>query len=678
MRLQVHIGAECIVIACDENDTIDSVAKRTIAKLAKLKPQLLSSASVKAGYKEIRRTIGNSLLDPDDTVSSLLRDGDFIIITMKSEETEVENDKIMLQMNEKLDQQTKKRIRFEFDEVIPGQVKPTEVLVLDGNSLTTSDLVKCEQGKCIIKISLDAEERIRKSRALLEKIVREHSPVYGVSTGFGTFANVRIPDDKLKQLQLNLIRSHASGYGKPLAPSRTRMLLALRINVLAKGYSGISLPNVEKLVAAFNAFCVSYVPEQGSVGASGDLCPLAHLALGMLGEGKMWSPSTGWDDASIVLEKNNLEKMDLGPKEGLALINGTQLIASIGSLALERADQIAKQADVIAALSLDVLKGTTRAFDADIHNIRPHKGQMATALRLRSLLHSEANPSQIAESHRNCGKVQDAYTMRCVPQVHGIVHDTVDFVRSILNVELNSATDNPLVFADRQEIISGGNFHGEYPAKALDYLAIAVHELAQMSERRLERLINHELSGLPTFLIRNGGLNSGFMVAQLCSASLVSENKVLCHPSSADSIPTSCSQEDHVSMGAYAARKALTVVEHVEAVLAIELLAACQGMEFLKPLMSTAPLNKVYNLVRSVSSAVNVDRSLHPDIEAVTELLRQGKVWEVVEPHMMTMSDMEDLDPDALRHCLKTPTGIMIDDSEDECNGDEKPTYERR
>ncbi|VDM49082.1 unnamed protein product [Toxocara canis] len=504
----------------------------------------------------------------------------------------------------------------------------------------------------------------------MERIIfLDFAAVYGVSTGFGTFANVRIPEDKLKQLQLNLIRSHASGYGKPLQPSHVRMLLALRINVLAKGYSGISLPNIKKLIAAFNAFCVSYVPEQGSVGASGDLCPLAHLALGLLGEGKMWSPLTGWDDASIVLKKNKLEKMDLGPKEGLALINGTQMIASIGALALERADQIAKQADVIAALSLDVLKGTTKAYDAgslttDVHSIRPHKGQMATALRLRSLLHSEANPSQIAESHRSCGKVQDAYTLRCVPQVHGIVHDTIEFVRSILDVELNSATDNPLVFADRQEIISGGNFHGEYPAKALDYLAIAVHELAQMSERRLERLINHELSGLPTFLTRDGGLNSGFMVVQLCSASLVSENKVLCHPSSADSIPTSCSQEDHVSMGAYAARKALTVVEHVEAVLAMELLAACQGMEFLKPLMSTAPLNKVYNLVRSVSPPVDVDRSLQPDIEKVTELLRQGKVWEVVEPHMVTMEAMEDLDPDALRQYLKTPTGIMIDDSE--------------
>ncbi|ETN74932.1 phenylalanine and histidine ammonia-lyase [Necator americanus] len=506
----------------------------------------------------------------------------------------------------------------------------------------------------------------------------------------------------------------------------------------------------------FTAFCVSYVPQQGTVGCSGDLAPLAHLALGLLGEGKMWSPSTGWEKADIVLKKNNLKTLELGPKEGLALINGTQMVTALGAYTLERAYNIARQADVIAALSLDVLKGTTRAYDPDIHKIRPHKGQNLSALRLRSLLHSDANPSQIAESHRNCNKVQDAYTLRCVPQVHGIVHDTIEFVREIITTEMNSATDNPLVFADREEIISGGNFHGEYPAKALDYLAIAVHELAQMSERRLERLVNnhlsglptfltpngglnsgfmtvqlcaaslatdnplvfadreeiisggnfhgeypakaldylaiavHELaqmserrlerlvnnhlSGLPTFLTPNGGLNSGFMTVQLCAASLVSENKVLCHPSSVDSIPTSCNQEDHVSMGGFAARKALTVVEHVEAVLAMELLAACQGIEFLKPLVSTAPLNKVYQLVRSVSAPLTQDRFLHPDIEAVIQLLRENKVWECVQPHLKTLREMEELDPDALRIDAKTPTGIVmserLDSPENSCSDD--------
>uniref|UniRef100_A0A183BYB6 Histidine ammonia-lyase n=1 Tax=Globodera pallida TaxID=36090 RepID=A0A183BYB6_GLOPA len=450
---------------------------------------------------------------------------------------------------------------------------------------------------------------------------------------------------ELKQLQLNLIRSHATGHGEPLDPATARMLLALRINVLAKGHSGISLENVEKLVKAFNAFCVSYVPEQGTVGCSGDLCPLAHLALGLIGEGRMWSPRTGWADAAEVLAINSLEPMALGFKEGLALINGTQLVSALGSLAVVRAENIAKQADVIAALTLDVLKGTTRAFDAR---------------RLRALLHSDLNRSEIAESHRNCGKVQDAYTLRCVPQVHGVVHDTIEFVKSVLETEINSATDNPLVFAEIEEVISGGNFHGEYPAKVLDYLAIAVHELAQMSERRLERLLNHELSGLPTFLTRNGGLNSGLMTVQLCAASLVSENKVLCHPSSADSIPTSCNQEDHVSMGGFSARKALKVVEHTEAVVAMELMAACQGMEFLKPLKSTDALQKVYDLVRTVAPALEQDRFMQPEIQKVIGLVRSNRVWKVVEQHLERMGRMESNIPTLLRQEAESPTAAVL------------------
>jgi histidine ammonia-lyase len=384
---------------------------------------------------------------------------------------------------------------------------------------------------------------------------------------------------------------------------------------------------------------------------------LAHLALGLLGEGEMWSPKTGWAPAAEVLAENGLEKMVLGPKEGLALINGTQMVSALGSLALRRAENIAKQADVIAALTLDVLKGTSRAYDANIHRVRPHKGQIAVARRLRALLHCDRNRSEIAESHRHCGKVQDAYTLRCVPQVHGIVHDTLDFCRGILTTEINSATDNPLIFPEQEEIISGGNFHGEYPAKVLDYLAIAVHELAQISERRLERLVNHELSGLPTFLTKHGGLNSGFMTVQLCAASLVSENKVLCHPSSADSIPTSCNQEDHVSMGGFSARKALKIVEHTEAVLAMELLAACQGMEFLKPMKSTETLQKVYDLVRSVSPALEEDRYMHPEIQRVIELVRLNKIWETVEPHLTRMEELESGQPDLLRQEAESPTG---------------------
>jgi histidine ammonia-lyase len=354
------------------------------------------------------------------------------------------------------------------DRIVEGK----RVLTLDGYSLSVKDLVDCHDGHCRLELSPLARERIIKARKFLEQIAGEHKIVYGITTGFGTFANVTICPADIRQLQLNLIRSHATGYGDPLSPEKARMLLALRINVLAKGHSGISLQNVEKLIAAFNAFAVSFVPEQGTVGCSGDLCPLAHLALGLLGEGKMWSPKTGWAPAAEVLIENNLEKLDLGPKEGLALINGTQMVSSLGALAVYRAEKIAKQADVIAALTLDVLKGTTRAYDAKIHRVRPHQGQNDVARRLRALLHSDLNPSEIAESHRNCGKVQDAYTLRCVPQVHGVVHETIEFCKGIITKELNSATDNPLIFPDQEEIISGGNFHGEYPAKAMDFLAI--------------------------------------------------------------------------------------------------------------------------------------------------------------------------------------------------------------
>ncbi|XP_060699262.1 histidine ammonia-lyase isoform X3 [Hemiscyllium ocellatum] len=391
---------------------------------------------------------------------------------------------------------------------------------------------------------------------------------------------------------------------------------------------------LENIVKENKASCLSYVPEKGTVGASGDLAPLAHLALGLIGEGKMWSPKSGWADAKYVLQAHGLKPVSLKPKEGLALINGTQMITSLGAEAVERATAIARQADIIAALTLEVLKGTTRAFDSDIHKLRPHPGQMEVAFRFRSLLGSDHHPSEIAESHRFCDRVQDAYTLRCCPQVHGVVNDTIAFVKTIIETEINSATDNPMVFAERGETISGGNFHGEYPAKALDYLAISVHELAAISERRIERLCNPSLSELPAFLVNEGGLNSGFMIAHCTAAALVSENKVLCHPSSVDSLSTSAATEDHVSMGGWAARKALRVIEHVEQVLAIELLAACQGIEFLRPLKTTTPLEKVYDLVRTLVRPWIKDRFMAPDIDIVHRLLVEQKVWEVAHPYI--------------------------------------------
>ncbi|XP_034169257.2 histidine ammonia-lyase [Pangasianodon hypophthalmus] len=531
--------------------------------------------------------------------------------------------------------------------------KQDEYISLDGNSLTTADLVSLGKGLYKIKLSAEAEERVIRAKDVIEKIISEKQVVYGVNTGFGKFARTVVGKDQLKELQENLIRSHSAGVGPPLSPERTRMLLALRINVLAKGYSGISLETLHKMVAAFNASCLSWVPEQGTVGASGDLAPLAHLALGLMGEGRMWSPQTGWTDATTVLEGHGLTPISLKPKEGLSLINGTQMISSLGAEAVERAEAITRQADVIAALTLETLKGTNKAFDFDVHAVRPHPGQILVAQRFRSLLHSDFFPSEITDEN-SYSRVQDAYTLRCCPQVHGVTNDTIAFVKKILNTELNSATDNPLVFSERGITISGGNFHGEYPAKALDFLAIGVHELASISERRIERLCNPSLSNLPAFLVKEGGLNSGFMVAHCTAAALVSENKVLCHPASVDSLSTSAATEDHVSMGGWAARKALKVVEHVEQVLAIELLAACQALEFHRPLKTTAPLEKVYELLRSVVRPWDKDRVMSCDIKTAHQLLLEEKVWKAVLPFMDQYKEIDH------QHLTSPPAHIHV------------------
>uniref|UniRef100_A0A8C8CLC9 Histidine ammonia-lyase n=1 Tax=Oncorhynchus tshawytscha TaxID=74940 RepID=A0A8C8CLC9_ONCTS len=593
-RYTVHIRDEWLAVPCrDPTYTIQWLGYEALKRYTKNKPDNGGIDAVKDIRFVARRCQGQGLLDGDDTIEDVLEDNDFVEIVHKQH-------------------------------ALPS----LQNLFLDGNSLTSTDLVNLGRGLYKIKI-LDIYIYI-----YIYLFIFPFWVVYGITTGFGKFARTVIPVHKLKELQENLVRSHSAGVGNPLSPERTRMLLALRINVLAKGYSGISLETLHRMIQAFNASCLSFVPEKGTVGASGDLAPLSHLALGLMGEGKMWSPKSGWADAKYVLEAHGLKPISLKPKEGLALINGTQMITSLGAEAVERAQAIARQADIIAAITLEVLKGTSKAFDSDIHALRPHPGQIEVAMRFRALLDSDHHPSEIAESHRFCDRVQDAYTMRCCPQVHGIVNDTIDFTQKIINTEINSATDNPMVFAERGETISGGNFHGEYPAKALDFLAIGVHELAAISERRIERLCNPSLSELPAFLVNEGGLNSGFMIAHCTAASLVSENKVLCHPSSVDSLSTSAATEDHVSMGGWAARKALRVVEHVEQVLAIELLAACQGIEFLRPLRTTTPLEKVYDLVRSVVKPWIKDRFMSPDIEAVHRLLLDQKVWNVAQPYI--------------------------------------------
>ncbi|XP_061207225.1 histidine ammonia-lyase isoform X2 [Neopsephotus bourkii] len=586
-RYTVHVRGEWLAVPCQNGtSTVGWLGKEAVRRYIKNKPDNGGFSSVEEVKFYVRRCKGLGLLDLEDTVEDALEDNEFVEVVI---EGDIMSPDFIPSQPEGVHLYSKYR-------------EPEQYIFLDGNSLTTEDLVNLGKGLYKIKLTPEAEAKVKESREVIERIVKEQTVVYGITTGFGKFARTVIPNSKLRELQVNLVRSHSAGVGKPLSPERSRMLLALRINVLAKGYSGISLETLQQVIEAFNASCLPYIPEKGTVGASGDLAPLSHLALGLIGEGKMWSPKSGWADAKYVLEAHGLRPITLKPKEGLALINGTQMITSLGCEAVERAGAIARQADIIAALTLEVLKGTTRAFDT--------------------------------ESHRFCDRVQDAYTMRCCPQVHGVVNDTIAFVKDIMMTEINSATDNPMVFAKRAETISGGNFHGEYPAKALDYLAIGVHELAAISERRIERLCNPSLSELPAFLVTEGGLNSGFMIAHCTAAALVSENKALCHPSSVDSLSTSAATEDHVSMGGWAARKALRVIEHVEQVLAIELLAACQGIEFLRPLRTTTPLEKVYDLVRSVVRPWIKDRFMAPDIEAAHRLLVEQQVWEVAEPYI--------------------------------------------
>ncbi|XP_076158889.1 histidine ammonia-lyase-like [Alosa pseudoharengus] len=600
LRVSVNVKGEWVALMCGES-------------LLKLGQDAIARRGAAQGKFKLRRCSDGAPLNLDEPIKNALRNNDFVDLVMEGDCWSYPTLPL-------------------FSAAQTTWKEPTQYIALDGESLTTEDLVRLGKGLLKIKLTEEAEKKVCDSRAVIDLIVKENRVVYGISTGFGKFAQTTVSSDQLKELQDNLVRSHSAGVGAPLTPERTRMLLALRINVLAKGYSGVSMETLQGIVAAFNASCLSWVPEKGTVGACGDLAPLAHLTLGLMGEGLMWSPQSGWADAKAVLLGHGLTPIILKPKEGLALINGTQMISSLGSEALERAQAIARQADIVAALTLEALKGTNKAFDKDLHAAKPQPGQMEVAFRMRSVLPSSVHTSEITGGSYD--RVQDAYTLRCCPQVHGIANDTIAFVKKILTTELNSATDNPLVFAERGITISGGNFHGEYPAKALDYLAIGVHELACISERRIERLCNPSLSELPAFLVNEGGLNSGFMIAHCTAAALVSENKGLCHPASVDSLSTSAATEDHVSMGGWAARKALRVVEHVEQVLAIELLAACQALEFRLPLKTTPPLEEVRKLVRSVVRPWDKDRVMSPDIEAAHKLLLEEKVWAAVRPYM--------------------------------------------
>ncbi len=494
-------------------------------------------------------------------------------------------------------------------------------LLLDGRRLDLPALEAIARRRAPVALAPAAREAVLASRRVVEDAIQAGEVVYGVNTGFGNFSSVVIPRERLGELQLNLVRSHSAGVGPALEEAETRAMMALRANVLAKGMSGVRVETLELLLEMLNRGVHPLIPSQGSVGASGDLAPLAHLALALVGEGRVRFAG-GERLAAEALREAGLRPARLEAKEGLALINGTQLMTAVTALALAESQRLLRTADVAGALTLDALKGTDVAFDPRIHAARPHPGQGASARNLRRLLEGSA----IRESHRDCGKVQDAYSLRCMPQVHGAARDALAFVGSTLAIEMNAATDNPMVFADTGELLSGGNFHGEPVAIAADLLAIAVAEVGAISERRVERLVNPALSGLPAFLTKDGGLQSGLMLVQVTAAALASENKALAHPASVDSIPTSANKEDHVSMGVTAARKAAFVVANVRRILAIELVAACQALEFLKPLLTSPPLQAAYASIREGVPAYERDRTLAVEIESLSERVAKGEV----------------------------------------------------
>jgi len=496
---------------------------------------------------------------------------------------------------------------------------------LTGEDLTLEDVWDVAFHGAEARLTDPARARMRAARALLESIHGEHT--YGVNTGFGRFVSAHIPDELAEELQLRLLRSHACGVGDPYPDEVVRTAMLLRANALAKGYSGARVETVELLVACLNRGVLPVVPSRGSVGASGDLAPLAHLALPLVGEGEASVEGERLDGAAA-LRRVGLEPIRLASKEGLSLVNGTQFMTAMAALGLVRARHLAGTADLACALSLEALQGSRTSFQPSIHRSRPLKGQQEAAANVWRLLEGSA----IIESHRWCDKVQDAYSLRCAPQVHGACRDLLDYVESTVAVELNAATDNPLVLLEEGQIVSNGNFHGQPLAFALDALAMAVAELASISERRVERLVNPSLSdGLPPFLVEEGGLNSGFMIPQYVAAALVSENKVLAHPASVDSIPTSAGQEDHVSMGNAAGLKALRVLDNTERTLAIELLAGTQAVEFLAPLRPGNGVCAVHDFVRSLSARLDEDRSLSSDIERVAAAIRSGEILAPVQ-----------------------------------------------
>ncbi len=507
-------------------------------------------------------------------------------------------------------------------------------LHISGNDLTLETVREVALERRPVLLASDARERVNAARAVVDNLVANDQVSYAITTGVGKLSDVRIAGDQIRELQVNLVRSHAVGVGEPLCIPETRAMILLRANSLAKGYSGVRAIVVDTLCELLTRGVTPWVPSQGSVGASGDLAPLAHLALLLIGEGECHDGKGGRIPGGDALKAAAIKPVVLEAKEAVSLINGTQAMLAVGTLALLAAETLVDSADVIGAMACDALKGTDAAFDERIHKARPHRGQIATAANLRKLLEGSA----IRASHRDCGRVQDAYSLRCIPQVHGAVRDTLAHCRSVFETETNSAVDNPLVFRNfdprgpksqdsHADVISGGNFHGEPIAFALDFLGIALSALAGISERRLERMVNPALSeGLPPFLAPGAGLNSGFMMPQVTAAALVSENKVLAHPASVDSITTSGNKEDYVSMGMAAAIKLKKIVENTRNTLAIEAMAAAQALDLLAPLKTSKRLQQAHEAIRAVSPKLEKDRVMYPDFVRIAEVIASGTI----------------------------------------------------
>lgn len=499
------------------------------------------------------------------------------------------------------------------------------MLKLSGHDLLAHEVIRAIREKDIIGLNLEQLTKVQRAREFVEGLATGLTPVYGINTGFGKLAESSICSSDLADLQRNLILSHSCGVGSPLKTEIVKAMMILRANALMKGFSGIRVEVVELLVELVNREVIPYIPAQGSVGASGDLVPLAHMSATLIGEGRAFYQGQLMS-SSEALAKAGLQPVCLQAKEGLALINGTQAMTAQGVSALYDGKIALKTADIAGALTMEALLGIPHSLDARIHEVRPHQGQIATAANLRRIL--EESELVFGQEH---DRIQDAYSLRCIPQVHGASKDAYSYVEQVINTEINSVTDNPILFAEDGQVISAGNFHGQPVALALDFYGIALAEIGNISERRVERLVNPQLSGLPPFLSVNSGLNSGYMIVQYTAAALVSENKVLAHPASVDSIPTSANQEDHVSMGSIAARKLQSIVENVQNILAIEILCACQALEF-RDRDKLAPATKaVYNLVRQHVPALDGDRFLEPEINTVRELVVSEKIVSTVE-----------------------------------------------